>query len=66
MSEFDKPIPVELQAAIEALHTLESFRDPCIRLGMEVTPEVIKTCGIAYESVLEITRYVVASMGCSS
>ena len=66
MSEFDKHIPVELQEAIEALHTLESFRDPCIRLGMEVTPEVIKTCDIAYASVLEITRYVVASMRCSS
>lgn len=66
MSEFDKPIPVELQEAIEALHTLESFRDPCIRLGMEVTPEVIKKCDIAYESVLKITRYVVASTRCSS
>jgi len=66
MSEFDKPIPAELQEAIEALHMLESFRDPCIRLGMEVTPEIIKTCDIAYKTVLEITRHVVTSARYSS
>tara|TARA_A100001037_G_scaffold298213_1_gene321538 strand:- start:640 stop:1104 length:465 start_codon:yes stop_codon:yes gene_type:complete len=66
MSEFDKPVPADLQEAIDALHTLESFRDQCIRLGQEVTPDVIETCDAAYESVLTITRNVVASGGESS
>lgn len=61
MSEFDKPVPADLQTAIEALHTLESYRDPCIRLGKEVTPEIIEDCDAAYEQVLTIARETVAS-----
>ena len=61
MSEFDKPVPVALQEAIEALHTLESYRDPCIRLGKEVTPEIIEACNTAYKKILSITRDMVTS-----
>lgn len=66
MSEFDKPVPAGLDEAIEALHTLESFRDPCIRLGREVTPEVIEACDAAYEKVLAIARELVAAAGAAS
>ena len=66
MSEFDKPVPAALQEAIEALHTLESYRDPCIRLGKEVTPEIIEACDAAYEKVLSISRKAVASSGGAS
>ena len=66
MSEFDKPVPAALQEAIEALHTLESYRDPCIRLGKEVTPKIIEACDAAYEKVLSITREAVASPGGAS
>ncbi len=60
MSEFDRPVPEELRDAIGALHTLEGFRDPCIRLGREATPEIADTCAEAYEKVLAVTRDVVA------
>ena len=63
MSEFEKPVPAVLEEAIEALHTLESYRDSCIRLGKEVTPKVIDTCAAAYEKVIEITRELVAASG---
>lgn len=63
MSEFDNPVPEKLQEAIDALHVLESYRDPCIRLGKEVTPEIADSCAEAYGKVLAITRDVVASEG---
>lgn len=63
MSEFEKPVPAELQEAIAALHSLESYRDPCIRLGKEVTPEIAEACDAAYEKVLSIARGIVAGGG---
>ena len=56
MSEFDNPIPEKL----------ESYRDPCIRLGKEVTPEIADSCAEAYGKVLAITRDFVASEGSAS
>lgn len=59
MSEFDKPIPPRLQEAIDALATLEQYRDPCIRLGREVDDEIIDTCSFAYQQVLEVVYELV-------
>ncbi len=59
MSEFAKPIPSRLQDAIDALATLEQFRDPCIRLGRPVDDEIIDTCSTAYQQVLEIVGELV-------
>ncbi len=66
MSEFDKPVPADLQEAIAALYMLESYRDPCIRLGKEATPEIIESCDAAYEKVLDITRDTVTTAGGAS
>ena len=61
MSEFDAPLPGRLRDAMDALHTLESYRDPCIRLGAEATPEIMDACGEAYAKVMAIAREAVAS-----
>ena len=61
MSVFDKPIGGELQQAIDALHELEMYRDPCIRLGRQVTAEIIDACDAAYQQVLAITGRIVAT-----
>ena len=59
MSEFDKPLSSELRDAIAALATLEHYRDPCIRLGRDVTDQIIDECAEAYAQVLRITREIV-------
>ena len=61
MSEFDAPLPGRLRDAVDALHTLESYRDPCIRLGAEATSEIMDACGEAYAKVMAIARETVAS-----
>ena len=61
MSEFDAPLPGRLRDAMDALHTLENYRDPCIRLGAEATPEIMDACGEAYAKVMAIAREAVAS-----
>jgi hypothetical protein len=61
MSIFDKPVGAELQQAIDALHELEVYRDPCIRLGKDVTCEIIDACDAAYEQVLAITARIVSA-----
>jgi hypothetical protein len=58
MAKFDRPVPDRLRSAIEALHTLESFRDSCIRLGEPVTPEVTETCERSYRTCIEVCREV--------
>ncbi len=61
MSEFDAPLPGRLRDAMDALRTLENYRDPCIRLGAEATPEIMDACGEAYAKVMAIAREAVAS-----
>ena len=63
MCEFEKPIPPRLGEAMDALARLEHYRDPCIRLGLEVSDEIIETCESAYDQVLTIARELVVGAG---
>lgn len=57
----DAPMPENVQRIVQAMETLESYRDACIRFGRQVTPDVISACETAYLQCLSVARLVVAS-----
>jgi hypothetical protein len=45
-------IPPDLQTMMDAMETIEQYRDPCTRGEMEITADVIASCRAAYDTCL--------------
>ncbi len=47
-------LPGDIKEMAHAMETIEAFRDPCVREGRPVTPDIVASCGEAYDAVVKL------------
>lgn len=45
-------LPGDIQEMAHAMETIEAFRDPCVREGRPVTPDIVASCRQAYDAMV--------------
>ena len=60
--KIDKPLPDSVQKMADFMHIIEEWRDPCVRDGEPVTPEVIAAVDGAYADLMATAEGAIPGM----
>ena len=58
--KIEKPIPEKVQRIADLMDVIEEWRDPCVRDGAPVTPEIVDKVDAAYREAVALAREVAA------